>query len=198
MTKVTIYFFTFLVFTSCMVNLSYATTTQNPTTSTWAETKSYGRGYERKTVLQFYFHDIRTAVSVEPTTASLIAQPIQGSNNFTSGFGNLYMVDDPLTLTPDRNSKLVGRAQGFYGSASQQVVNFVTGLTYGFVDGIYNGSSLVIFGSNPIANPVRELPVVGGTGVFRMARGYAIARTYFHNNTLHNAIVGYNVTVFHA
>ncbi|KNA09270.1 hypothetical protein SOVF_155260 [Spinacia oleracea] len=176
---------TFLAFVVLMLNVSSAKT------STWAKTKPYG--HERKTVLQFYFHDIRTG---ESPTAVLIAQPIEGTT-FASGFGNLFMVDDPLTVSPDPNSKLVGRAQGLYGSASQEGVNYITGLSYGFVDGVYNGSTLVIFGINSIANPVRELPIVGGTGIFRMPRGYAIARTYFHNTTLHNAIVGYNVTVFH-
>ncbi|KAL2937158.1 Dirigent protein 23 [Bienertia sinuspersici] len=149
--------------------------------------------HESKTVLQFYFHDNRTGNS--PTVA-LIAQPIEPIIS-ASGFGNLFMVDDPLTVSPDPDSTLVGRAQGFYGSAAKEGVSYITGLSFGFIDGVYNGSSLEIFGQNDIAKPVRELPVVGGTGVFRMARGYAVAQNYFHNSTTRNAIVGYNVTVFH-
>ena len=70
-------------------------------------------------------------------------------------------------------------------------------LTYNFVDGIYNGSSLSILGINSIVNPVREYPVVGGTGVFRMARGYVLARTYLFDPSAGIVIIGYNVTVFH-
>ncbi|XP_021773865.1 dirigent protein 23-like [Chenopodium quinoa] len=173
----------FVILSSYIVNASFA--------KTWAKTEPYG--HERKTVLQFYFHDIMNGDS--PTVA-LIAQPI-GGNNSALGFGSLFMADDPLTISPDPTSKLVGRAQGLYGAASQEGVNLIMGLNYGFVDGIYNGSSVVIFGRNSIMNPVREFPVVGGTGVFRMARGYAVAQTYFFNLTSLNAIVGYNVTIFH-
>ncbi|KNA06025.1 hypothetical protein SOVF_184880 [Spinacia oleracea] len=134
----------------------------------------------------------------ESPTVALIAQPIGDNNNSAAlGFGSLFMADDPLTVSPDPNSNLVGPAQGLYGAASQEGVNLIMGLNYGFVDGVYNGSSVVIFGRNSIMNPVREFPVVGGTGVFRMARGYAVAETYFFNITSRNAIVGYNVTIFH-
>lgn len=66
-------------------------------------------------------------------------------------------------------------------------------LTYNFVSGIYNGSSLSIVGRNPVMREVREMPVVGGTGVFRLARGFALAKTYSIDQV--NAIIGYNVTI---
>ncbi|KMT01437.1 hypothetical protein BVRB_9g214450 [Beta vulgaris subsp. vulgaris] len=185
MIKLIVTFCTFVLFTSYIVNAS------SPKSPKWAVTKRYG--HERKTVLQFYFHDIVTG---ESPTVTLIAQPV-GANPAELGFGSLLMADDPLTISPDRKSKLVGRAQGLYGGASQEGVNLVMGLTYGFVDGIYNGSTLIIFGRNSIMNPVRELPVIGGTGFFRAARGYAVAQTYDFNLTSYNAVVGYNVTVFH-
>ncbi|KMT01436.1 hypothetical protein BVRB_9g214440 [Beta vulgaris subsp. vulgaris] len=177
--------FIFVLLTFYMVNVNYAKT------PSWAKTERYG--HEHKTVIQFYFHDVRSG---DVPTVALIAQPVE-ARSFASGFGNLFMADDPLTVSPDPNSKLVGRAQGFYGSASQESVSYIMGLTYGFVDGIYNESSVVICGRNSIVNRVREFPVVGGTGIFRMARGFAVAQTYFHNSTTHNAIVGYNITVFH-
>ncbi|XP_057518019.1 dirigent protein 23-like [Amaranthus tricolor] len=184
---VLITFFIFVTFTSYMGFIR----AQKPDTQTWAKTEDYG--HEQKTVLQFYFHDNQTG---DFTTVALIAQPIEPTSSVSS-FGRLFMVDDPLTDGPDPNSKLVGRAQGFYGSASQTGVSYMMSLTYGFVDGIYNGSSVVMLGRNTIADSVRELPVVGGTGLFRMARGYALAQTYSHNSTARNAIVGYNVTIIH-
>ncbi|KAL2937163.1 Dirigent protein 23, partial [Bienertia sinuspersici] len=168
-----IIFLTFMVIISDMVSMSNSATTHN--TPKWAKTQRYK--HERKTVLQFYFHDNRTGDS--PTVA-LIAQPIEPIIS-ASGFGSLFMADDPLTVSPDPDSKLVGRAQGIYGSAAQEGVSYIMGMSFGFVDEVYNGSSLVIFGRNHIVNPIRELPVVGGTGLFRMARGYAVAQTYFHN-----------------
>ncbi|KAF5752025.1 dirigent protein 23-like [Tripterygium wilfordii] len=106
------------------------------------------------------------------------------------------MADDPLTVRPDPNSKLVGRAQGLYGSAGQTIISLIMDMSLIFTDGCYNGSSLSISGINRALNPVREIPIVGGTGIFRMARGFAIASTYSFNVTSGDAIVGYNVTVF--
>ena len=37
-------------------------------------------------------------------------------------FGLVNIIDDPLTEGPEPTSKLVGRAQGLYGSAGQQEV----------------------------------------------------------------------------
>ena len=165
-----------------------------PEKLSWAKTKPYG--HELKTHLEFYFHEISIGDSA---TVALIAQaqyqPEESSSVFP--FGNLYMLDDRLTVGPDPNSKLLGRAQGFSGSASQESVSSMMGLTYSFTDGIFNGSSFVILGRNELLNPAKELPVVGGTGLFRMARGFALARTYYFNVTLGVVIVGYNVTMFH-
>ncbi|KAL8204818.1 hypothetical protein R6Q57_010441 [Mikania cordata] len=68
---------------------------------------------------------------------------------------------------------------------------------YVFDDERFNGSTLSVLGRNPVTSPVRELPVVGGTGVFRFASGYAEARTLFVNETNGDAIVEYNVYVLH-
>ncbi|XP_056685168.1 dirigent protein 23-like [Spinacia oleracea] len=163
-----------------------------PETSTWAKTERYG--HEHKTVLQFYFHEISIG---ESSTIALIAQAQPIDPNDVFPFGNLYMADEFLTVGPEANSTLIGRAQGFSGSASQEGVNSFMGLCYSFANGVYNGSSFNILGRNSILNPIRELPVVGGTGIFRMARGYAMAQTYDFNVTSGVVIVGYNVTLIH-
>nr|GEY55146.1 dirigent protein 22-like [Tanacetum cinerariifolium] len=59
----------------------------------------------------------------------------------------------------------------------------------------YNGSSLQFLGSNPIFHRVREMSIVGGTGVFRLARGIASLQTYFVNDT--SSIVEYSLVVIH-
>ena len=68
-------------------------------------------------------------------------------------------------------------------------------LTYGFISGPYNGSSFSVVGRNPVMNEVREMPIVGGTGIFRLARGYCFARTYSMYQM--DAVIGYNVTILH-
>ncbi|KAL8137145.1 hypothetical protein V2J09_003146 [Rumex salicifolius] len=156
---------------------------------TWAKTVNSGK--EKTTTLQFYFHDV---LSGKSPSAIPVAHP-DSTGKYLTGFGTLMMADDALTIGPDPNSKLVGRAQGLYGSACRDDLALIMAMSYSFVDGAYNGSSISIMGRNWAAHPVREIPVVGGTGVFRMARGYAVATT--HTLNAGSAIIGYNVTIVH-
>ncbi|KAF5745495.1 disease resistance-responsive family protein [Tripterygium wilfordii] len=155
----------------------------------WA--KKVGGEKEKMINLQFYFHD---TLSGKNPSAIMVAQANTTKQSPTQ-FGTVMMADDPLTVTPDPNSKLVGRAQGLYGSAGQTDLALIMALSFSFTDGAYNGSTISIFGKNPALNPVRELPVVGGTGVFRMARGYATVKTHSLDPKTGDAIVGYNITV---
>nr|CAD1824616.1 unnamed protein product [Ananas comosus var. bracteatus] len=50
-------------------------------------------------------------------------------------------------------------------------------------------------GRDPIAAPVRELSVVGGTGQFRMARGYVLWKTYDGNATNGDGVLELDVYV---
>ena len=158
---------------------------------TWATRLESAK--ETTTNLQFYFHD---TLSGQNPSAVRIAQATDTDKSPTL-FGVLMMADDPLTETPDPKSKLVGRAQGLYGSASQDQLGLIMSMSFVFVDGSYNGSSISLLGNNRAMNPVREMPIVGGTGAFRLARGYAIAQTHWMDLKSGDAIVGYNVTVIH-
>lgn len=149
---------------------------------------------ETVTNLQFYFHD---TLSGQNPSAVRVAQPVDKNKSFPTLFGQIMMADDPLTETPDPKSKIVGRAQGLYGSACQQELGLLMAMSYSFTDGPYNGSSFALMGKNAALNPVREMPIVGGTGLFRMARGYAVAKTYWFDPATGDAIVGYNVTLLH-
>lgn len=84
-----------------------------------------------------------------------------------------------------------------YASADFNNMSFMMVQNYVFDEERFNGSTLSILGRNPIMSQVREFPVVGGTGVFRFARGYAEARTFFFNASNGDAIVEYNVYVLH-
>ncbi|KAF7825479.1 dirigent protein 22-like [Senna tora] len=107
------------------------------------------------------------------------------------------MIDNPLTLGPKLSSKLVGRAQGFYASASQSEIGLLMAMNFAFIEGKYNGSTITVLGRNPVFNKVREMPVIGGSGLFRFARGYAEARTNWFSANTGDAIVEYNVYVMH-
>lgn len=107
------------------------------------------------------------------------------------------MIDDPLTEEPEASSKLVGRAQGIYAFASQHDSGLLMVLNFAFIEGMYNGSTLSILGRNPFMDTIREMPIVGGSGVFRYARGYALAKTFSISQKTGNAVVQYNVCVLH-
>ncbi|CAN1307020.1 Dirigent protein 21 [Linum perenne] len=156
---------------------------------------------EKLSHLRFFFHDI---VSGPNPTAVQIAQAHSTNlsstgvtNTSSTLFGLLSVIDDPLTSGPEPNSKLVGRAQGVYASASQSDVGLLMAMNFAFVEGKYNGSTLSVLGRNAVMSPVREMPVIGGSGVFRFARGYAQAKTLVYDLKSGNAVVEYNVFVFH-
>lgn len=71
----------------------------------------------------------------------------------------------------------MGRAQGIYTFPSQHGSVLLMVLNFAFLDGVHNGSALSILGRNPFFQGTREMPIVGGTGVFRYARGYALVKT---------------------
>ncbi|KAL6523190.1 hypothetical protein OROGR_016801 [Orobanche gracilis] len=150
-------------------------------------------GHEKLSHLHFYFHDI---VSGRHPTAV----PIAGSavtNTSATGFGFVSMIDDPLTVGPETGSRIVGRAQGMYGSADLTNLGLLMVLNFAFTEGKFNGSTLSVLGRNAVFSAVRELPIVGGSGVFRFARGYAQAKTHTFNLRTKDAVVEYNVYVFH-
>jgi hypothetical protein len=143
--------------------------------------------------LNFYFHD--TLSGKQPSAV----QVAQASNTDKSPtlFGAVYIFDDPLTEGPEPTSRLVGRAQGLYGSACQQELSLLVAMTVVFTAGKFNASSLTILGRNAALQEVREMPIIGGSGVFRLARGFAIAKTHSLNFTSGDAIVEYNVVAVH-
>ncbi|KAG9450713.1 hypothetical protein H6P81_010678 [Aristolochia fimbriata] len=140
--------------------------------------------------LHFYFHDIVSGRNPS-------AVPIIVSNRTSRGFGTTFMIDDPLTEGPEPTSRLVGRAQGLYALASQHDVGLLMVINFAFVSGKYNGSTLSVMGRNAVMSDVREMPVIGGTGLFRWARGYAQAHTVWFDIATGDAVVEYHVHVLH-
>ncbi|KAA8517477.1 hypothetical protein F0562_017770 [Nyssa sinensis] len=149
----------------------------------WFQNLSHAK--EKMTKLHFYFHDLTHG---KGQTAAQMAQTNISSKSPTS-FGFLNMMDDPLTVGPELSSKMVGRAQGFYGTDSMEEVTQIVAINFIFSGGEYNGSSLTVMGWNPILRVYREMPIVGGSGVFRLARGVVTFKTYFFNVTAGNATI---------
>ncbi|XP_062018974.1 dirigent protein 22-like [Rosa rugosa] len=147
---------------------------------------------QKLTRLHFYFHDI---VSGQAQTTVMVVSPAKTVKPSPTWFGQVNMFDNPLTKGPELTSKLLGHAQGLYGYASQVDISLLVAMTFIITNGRHDGSSFTVLGRNTVTDSTRELPIVGGTGKFRLARGFATAKTYFFNDTV--AIVEYNIVVIH-
>ncbi|KAF8049349.1 hypothetical protein N665_2233s0008 [Sinapis alba] len=77
------------------------------------------------------------------------------------------MTDGPLTTDELRNYTVVGQAQGIYAGAAQGEVGFLMVLNFAFKIEV-QWSTITL---------AREMPVVGGSGMFRFASGYVETRT---------------------
>ncbi|PON56297.1 Disease resistance response protein, partial [Trema orientale] len=157
--------------------------------------KILGLKQEKLTHLHFYFHD--TFRSPKPN--SVLVATADSTNTSSTGFGFVVVMDELLTVGQDPNSKPVGRAQGIYSSASQSSLELLMVFNYVFTEGKYNGSTLSILGHNAVFTAVREMPIVGGSGLFRFARGYVqVRRTPPLNTTSGVAIMQeHDVYVLH-
>ncbi|RLM68852.1 dirigent protein 22-like [Panicum miliaceum] len=148
------------------------------------------------THLHFYFHD--TVSGKSPTAVRVVEPPPAAASSLPmSMFGMVNVMDDPLTEGPEQGSAPVGRAQGLYMGSDQARVGFLQAMNLVFTSGAYNGSTLALLGRNCPLDAVRELPVVGGTGAFRFARGYALLRTHWLDVRTGDATVEYDVYVMH-
>jgi hypothetical protein len=128
------------------------------------------------THLHFFMHDI--VAGSNPTAVQVIKGP--GATSAASlgmSFGDTSVIDDPLTETSSQTSSPVGRMQGVYVLSSQSGAVLMVTANILLTAGDYNGSTLAVMGRDDTAADVRELPVIGGTGKFRMANGYVLWKT---------------------
>ncbi|PKA46179.1 Disease resistance response protein 206 [Apostasia shenzhenica] len=103
---------------------------------------------------------------------------------FVFGFGSILVFDNLLAAGSDPASRHLGRSQGLvaYSSLNGEDIFIVNTLVFK-EPRPFAGSSITLLARNPLAEKVRELPVVAGTGKFRLARGYALQSTYYSNAT---------------
>ena len=110
---------------------------------------------------------------------------------------------DLITNQPYENSNtdcdfdsdnIVGRAQGTYVITKPvSQLDFSLVFTLVFQNVKYSGSTLEIQGTDRFDQPQREYAVVGGTGKFRLARGYVIATS--ESTSGMNAVLKLNTTL---
>ncbi|KAG8503706.1 hypothetical protein CXB51_001646 [Gossypium anomalum] len=131
---------------------------------------------EKRNRLHFFLHD---TLSGENPSAVMITHPnIIQTSSFK--FGNLFAIDDPLTVEPEPTSTLIGNAQGLYVSSSRDHL-----ISHLRVAGVH------------LLDAIHELAIVGGRGVLRMAKWFDLTQITFANLTACNVILECNVTLYH-
>ncbi|XP_064937477.1 dirigent protein 11-like [Musa acuminata AAA Group] len=123
---------------------------------------------EKMTHLHFYFYDYYGGSNA--TTITVVSPP--GNNTF----GSIGVGENILRAGRESSSKLIGKAQELTVQASLESPAYLSALNFVFTAGKYNGSSFSILGRAVLTEPRMERGIVGGTGKFRMARGYTISR----------------------
>nr|XP_009413353.1 PREDICTED: dirigent protein 1-like [Musa acuminata subsp. malaccensis] len=152
----------------------------------------YAAPKEKMTHLHFYFHEIYGGPNT--TTITVVNPP--GNNSFNN-FGSIGVGDNMLREGPNPSSKLIGRAQELAVQASLESPAYLSAFNFVFTAGEYNGSSISIFG-RAVLTETMERGIIGGTGKFRMARGYTISRLIRRTGTTEIVlVVEYDAYIFH-
>ncbi|XP_058100111.1 dirigent protein 9-like [Magnolia sinica] len=91
-------------------------------------------------------------------------------------FGTITVIDDELTEGHELGSAMIGKAQGFYVASSEDGTSQTVAFTALFDDDHYT-DSLSFFGVHRIVSAESQVAIVGGTGKYANAKGYAAIQT---------------------
>lgn len=97
-------------------------------------------------------------------------------------FGSITVVDNQITEGHELGSAVLGRAQGFYLASSLDGTSHTLALTALF-HGEHDhelGDTISFFGVHRTATPISHLAIIGGTGQYETAKGYATIETLPH------------------
>ncbi|XP_028799445.1 dirigent protein 10-like [Neltuma alba] len=110
--------------------------------------------------------------------------PVTNVNNIPAGmtlqklmFGTMTVFDDELTEGHELGSGMVGKAQGFYIASAVDGTSQVLAFTAMFEENGY-GDGISFFGVHRTQVSESHLAVMGGTGKYLNAKGYAIVKTF--------------------
>ncbi|XP_057417955.1 dirigent protein 10-like [Lotus japonicus] len=118
---------------------------------------------------------------------------VTNPNNLPAGltlqklmFGTMTVFDDELTEGHELGSGLVGKAHGFYIASSVDGTSQVMAFTAKFEENGYV-DSLSFFGVHRTQVSESQLAIIGGTGKYVNAEGFAIIKTFpVTNDQQHN------------
>ncbi|KAL1534539.1 pterocarpan synthase 1-like [Salvia divinorum] len=110
----------------------------------------------------------------------------------------MFCTDDLITEGIEKDSAPIARGQGIYVVSSLDGSYALMLMSVVFINGKYKGSTIEIQGSyKQILVGVVEMPVVGGTGKFRLARGYATFEVVFYDYVTGYSLTRSNMTVLY-
>ncbi|XAR72724.1 hypothetical protein NMG60_11019460 [Bertholletia excelsa] len=155
--------------------------------------QKYRHKKENLTKLRSYFHD---TMSGKDPAAVRVAEA-ENTAQFPTLFGAVYVIDDLLTAGPEPNSTHVGWAQRLYAFAGQEDACLLMTVKLEFSSGEFNGGGLSVRGRIPVLEHYREMPIVGGSAFFVLARGTATAQTRWLNFTTGDAVGEWHVIAIH-
>ncbi|RRT65121.1 hypothetical protein B296_00010815 [Ensete ventricosum] len=124
---------------------------------------------DKFTHLHFYFHEKDSGPNATLVTA------VEPPKNSTTSFGSIVVYDNVLRERDDPASALIGRAQGIGAITALDGGSGLAAMNLVFTAGEYNGSTLALLGRF-VAGAVSERGIVGGSGRFRLARGYSLSK----------------------
>ncbi|KAJ7532279.1 hypothetical protein O6H91_14G080600 [Diphasiastrum complanatum] len=122
--------------------------------------------------LHWYMHDTPFN-GLTPSSIPVTAHNLSDiQNEFKNKlFGQIYVIDDPLTQNASLTSAIFGRAQGTYTFVSREEYVGYVSYTISIRTGQYKGSTLNILGAYQYSKPIKQYAIVGGTSDFILARG---------------------------
>ncbi|XP_042421000.1 dirigent protein 22-like [Zingiber officinale] len=132
--------------------------------------------------LRFYNHE---RILGSGPNATVVYSVQRTTSSSVSGFGNVYVYDNLLRAGVETDSPIIGRNQGMGVGSSMAENSGLTNFQLVFTVGEYNGSSLALQGLFPVAplGTLFERAITGGTGKFRLARGYLLTTEVHSTNT---------------
>jgi len=96
-------------------------------------------------------------------------------------FGSITVIDDELTEGHELGSGVIGRGQGFYLASSLDGESHTMAFTAIFHGGDQGheeeANTISFFGVHRTASPISQIAVIGGTGKYQNAKGYATIET---------------------
>ncbi|KAH6769158.1 hypothetical protein C2S51_014494 [Perilla frutescens var. frutescens] len=149
----------------------------------------------KEKVARFHFY-IHATFSSKNETSFMVAEAKISATSSTN-FGLIQIADSPLRVGPEPDSKIIGRSQGTDGWSSFEEIRLLVTLNFLFTEGEYNGSTLGLLGSEALLDEYREMPIVGGTGVFRLARGMVTSKTVWINITSKDTVANITATMLY-